>query len=345
MKDASSPARAIGRIVVTGDTHLGFDLPLRPRAQHPRRGEDFFRNFEIILKYALSSGAAYLIHGGDLFFRSKVPQAIVDRVYRLLAEYADRGLTLLIVPGNHERSVLPASLYRFHPRIKVLERPEHFILDLGGMPVAVGGFPSVGNGVRQVFPKLLQRTGLLTARARLKILCLHEAVEGARVGPSHFTFRDRPDTIRLADLPEGLSLVVSGHIHRAQVLRKIRPDSSRLEILYPGSVERTSFAEKDEEKGFWELEIHDSFIRKKFHSLPARPMVLLDCPRFSGFEAFSNWVAGEIRLLDPGSIVRLRPAGSGVTLPEGFSLERLRKTGPQTLFWEISGKFYQKEDA
>ena len=50
--------------------------------------------------------------------------------------------------------------------------------------------------------------------------------------------------------------VLSGHIHRFQVLTKDlwgRP--IKIPILYPGSIERTSFAEKDEPKGYLKVEL------------------------------------------------------------------------------------------
>jgi DNA repair exonuclease SbcCD nuclease subunit len=34
------------RILLIADTHLGFDLPFRPRIKRRRRGLDFFANFE-----------------------------------------------------------------------------------------------------------------------------------------------------------------------------------------------------------------------------------------------------------------------------------------------------------
>jgi DNA repair exonuclease SbcCD nuclease subunit len=69
------------------DTHLGFDLPLKPRLNIRRRGDDFFRNTENILKQAVAQKADLIIHGGDLFFRSKIPAPIIDRVYELLFRY------------------------------------------------------------------------------------------------------------------------------------------------------------------------------------------------------------------------------------------------------------------
>jgi DNA repair exonuclease SbcCD nuclease subunit len=49
-------------------------------------------------------------------------------------------------------------------------------------------------------------------------------------------------------------------------------------VLYPGSIERTSFAEMNEPKGFMVVDICESEgdvdVRWEFRQLPARPMVL-----------------------------------------------------------------------
>ena len=91
--------------------HLGFDFPLKPRIERRRRGPDFFDNFHRVLDYARKTRPDFLVHGGDLFFRAKIPQLIVDMVYQDLFEFAAEGIPTLIVPGNHERSILPVSLF------------------------------------------------------------------------------------------------------------------------------------------------------------------------------------------------------------------------------------------
>ena len=61
------------RILLIADTHLGFDLPFRPRIKRRRRGPDFFANFERALKPAISGEVDAIVHGGDVLYRSKVP--------------------------------------------------------------------------------------------------------------------------------------------------------------------------------------------------------------------------------------------------------------------------------
>jgi DNA repair protein SbcD/Mre11 len=267
------------RILLCADTHLGFDEPVRPRVERRRRGTDFFDNFQRVLDSARDRRADLVIHGGDLFFRSRVPPSIVDRVYRMLLRFAAHGIPILIVPGNHERSVLPSSLFLSHPNIHVFTQPETQVFDIMGTRIAVTGIPCARDGVRRQFRSLLARTDWAEAACDARFLCLHQAIEGAQVGPSNFTFRSGDDVIPIAELPSAFDAVLAGHIHRAQTLFHRRPDGTSMPVIYPGSTERTSFAEMHEPKGYFWLTVGgspDNGQRRRmtyeFVPLPARPM-------------------------------------------------------------------------
>jgi DNA repair protein SbcD/Mre11 len=243
------------RLLFLSDTHLGVDLPARPRVEKPRRGDDFFESFERALAPALRGDVDLVVHGGDLFYRSRIPAWLADRVYGRLADLADAGVDVFWVPGNHERSAAPRSLFLTHPRVRVFDRPRTFRVTRGGLTLALAGFPYAPRAGAEL-ASLLAATGHDGEAADVKLLCLHQAVEGATVGPSDFVFRGGDDVVRGRHLPAGFAAVLSGHIHRAQVLRRDlagRPLGAP--VLFAGSTERTSWAERYEAKGFLVLEV------------------------------------------------------------------------------------------
>ncbi|MGZ6144044.1 MAG: metallophosphoesterase, partial [Myxococcales bacterium] len=65
------------RLLLLADTHLGFDEPTHARVERRRRGSDFLANFERALEPARRGEVDAVIHGGDLFYRSRVPAALV----------------------------------------------------------------------------------------------------------------------------------------------------------------------------------------------------------------------------------------------------------------------------
>jgi DNA repair exonuclease SbcCD nuclease subunit len=110
----------------------------------------------------------------------------------------------------------------------------------------------------------------LSVSADLRVLCLHQCIEGATCGPGNFTFRFGPDVIRTADLPRNVVATLSGHIHRRQVLQRVGGPP----IVYAGSIERTSFAEAPETQGFVVVELARSGLGAiEFRPRPARTMV------------------------------------------------------------------------
>jgi exonuclease SbcD len=261
------------RVLLLADTHLGIDLPARPRVERARRGDDFFANFRAALEPALRGEVDLVVHGGDLLYRSKVRPWLVQLAFAPLFEVA-RRIPVVLVPGNHERSAIPFPLFGAHRNIHVLDRPRTVQLALAGTQVAVSGFPFVADaGAR--FGSLLGATGWREREAALRLLCLHQAIEGARVGPSGYTFRPGPEVIAGRQLPAGFDAFLSGHIHRAQVLlADLAGRPLPAPVIYPGSVERTSFAERNERKGYVLLELAPGEpVRRRFVELPARPMV------------------------------------------------------------------------
>jgi DNA repair exonuclease SbcCD nuclease subunit len=339
------------RIVLFGDTHLGFDFPLRPRVQRRRRGTDFFENFHRVLRYSAETRPDLVVHGGDFFFRSRVPGKIVDMAYDGLFAFAQTGIPFLIVPGNHERSRMPESLWLKHPSIHVFDRPRTFRISAGEHTVAVSGFPFVRGDVRSRFSDVLEETGWASTAASVKLLCLHHAVEGAQVGPSDYRFRDGEDVIKVSDIPKGFTAVLAGHIHRRQILRGARCDD--VPIVYPGSVERTSFAEKDEPKGFFELvPSPDERGRwrvtvQRFIELPTRPMVDLGITPGVHPRSLRDYLHERIATLDENAIVRLKPQGRrDETVRSSLTAPFLRSVFPQSMSVQLSvGLYDQPQDA
>jgi DNA repair protein SbcD/Mre11 len=261
------------RVLLLADSHIGFDLPARQRSPRRARGRDFLANYAAALAPALRGEVDVVVHGGDVFDRPEVDSSVAWQALEPLVRVADRGIPVVLVPGNHERGRLPHERFAAHPRVHVLERPRTVLLPLRGRMVALSGFASERD-VRTRFASLLDATGWRASPADHRLLCLHQCVEGATVGPADYTFTTASDVIRGTDLPAGFDAVVSGHIHRHQVLtHDLRGRALPSPVVYPGSIERTSVAEAGEEKGYVVLELGET-LQWRFQRLHARPMIV-----------------------------------------------------------------------
>ena len=252
------------RLLFLSDTHLGLDLPARPRVVRLRRGPEFFESFERALAPARAGEVDAVLHGGDLLYRSRVPAWLSDAALAPLRRIADQGVPVLLLAGNHERGRVAHPLLALHRNLHVFDRPRTVVLEAGGVRVAFSGFPYASQ-VRHRFSALLAEATAGGPAADVRLLCLHQCVEGATCGPGHFTFRGGLDVIPRAVLPRDWAAILCGHVHRHQVLYA---DGSP-PVIYAGSTERTSRAEAGETKGVVLLRLDaDGLLRHEFRPLP-----------------------------------------------------------------------------
>lgn len=307
-----------------GDTHVGFDLPRRaPRVEKRRRGKDFLLNYCLALQPALRGEVDAVIHAGDVFNRSRNPPWLLELGIEPLRRVAASGVPVFVVPGNHERGHVEVPLLCRHPELRVFSQPDAFLVEKDDLRVAIGGFPFVRE-VRGRFGAIVQSTGVLGLSADARLVAMHEAFEGAVVGAgdarrTEFTFRRGGDVIAADEIPEGLDCVVSGHIHRAQVL-EVGLDGAPLAapVIYPGSVERTSFVERWETKGYRILEFdREGLVGARFYPLPSRPMEVIDLET-EGLDATQarRMLRFALSRLPQDAVVRVRVLGPPVLKAE-----------------------------
>jgi len=337
-----APRQAV-KILLLSDTHLGFDLPTNPRVKRRRRGHDFFANYHRALKPALNGEVDLLVHGGDLFYRSRVPDWLVDKAIEPLIEVANHEVPVFLVPGNHERSRLPLHLWMAHPLMHVFDRPRTYLHQAGGATIALSGFPFYLRA-RSEFTGLVRKSGWDRHAADAHLLCIHQAIEGTQVGVQNYTFKDGADVVRTSDIPTGIAAVLSGHIHRAQTLRRdLRGHPLSTPVVYPGSIERTSFAERNEDKGYIILEVPLANAQSNEQSQPdpivsffpvsSRPMIQLRVPApGTDIKGWREHLGRHLAALPPDAVVRLEinEMVAGAAEPV-LSAQQLRDLAPETM--------------
>ena len=270
-----------------------------------------------------------------------------------MMEAADQGLPVYLVPGNHERSHIKVTLFEQHPKIFTFDRPRTLRLECRGISLSLSGFPFYRGNIRDSFSEIVEKTDHQKYPAEIKLLCMHQVVEVSQVGAQNYTFRDGPGVIRGTDIPGGFHAVLSGHIHRSQVLTHDllgRPFKSP--VIYPGAIARTSFAERKEEKGFYILSFmqrendHHRFrFTYRFQPIPCRPMfdLVLKSSELDLPDA-SNRLKDRLHSLHPDGIVRISikgdfsPASSRL-----LSMEKLRSLAPPTMNVSLNAAVYNKE--
>jgi exonuclease SbcD len=266
------------KFVHTADTHLGFERTKTGQGDtegRARRAQSILENFLASVQCAAESEADLYIHSGDLFNKHYIPRPVLDDLIQPLLDLGKRETRVLLIPGNHERSCFPFDLFHGAPNVFVFDRPKSISLEVGGYTVGVAGFPFIRKDSRRTFLKALKETEYEDVRSDLNILLTHQAFDQAVVGPGEFTFRaGRSDTVSRDAVPPHFEYIAAGHIHRHQTLP--HPLKPGLNFVYPGSIQRMSFAEIDEEKGFVAGEILNGRIETRFKPLPAYEMEIVE---------------------------------------------------------------------
>ncbi len=331
------------KIVFFADTHLGVDYPINPEVNRRQRGEDFFDNYKQVLNYAVKSKADFVLHGGDFFFRSKVPSPIVDKAYDILYDFANNDIPFVIVPGNHERSVLPSSILMNHKNIHIFDEPSTFFFKKKNAIIGITGFPNIRNGIKLQFEHIFIEATEGNPEIDIKLLLMHQAIQESQI--EGFTFRYGINVLPLEMLPADYHAILSGHIHRAQIFQ-YKKKGKQIPVIYPGSTERTSVVEMAEEKGFYELlfdELENGWklLETKFHILPTRPMIRLDITKLTEDEkVLRNLLEAELSKIDQNSVVRLR-----CEIPETRKLLRaklLRELTPETMTLTLASVYNRR---
>jgi DNA repair exonuclease SbcCD nuclease subunit len=266
------------KFVHTADTHLGFDITKIPQ-QDPEgrsnRSACIFHNFEMTVQHAITIEADLFIHSGDLFNKYYIPSNVLYELTSPISRLSQKGIKVLLIPGNHERSEFPFELFHGASNVIVFDCPKSVSLELRGYAVGIAGFPFIRENSKRLFHEALAETEYQHLRSDFNMLITHQAFEGAKVGPVDFTFgARRSDTVSRHTIPHDFDYVAAGHIHRYQILQ--HPFKPELQLVYPGSTQRMSFAEMYEDKYFVEGEVLNNRIETRPIPLPVYDMEIVE---------------------------------------------------------------------
>lgn len=305
------------RFLHLSDTHFGVHYALKPRNLLRRAyGDLFFLRAEEIIREAISVHKIdFIIHSGDFFNSSKPPPEVVDRGVKPFQLAAKKGIPVFIIPGNHERSRLPLGLLPFSSEnLNIFTHPRSFLFEKNGLKIKITGFPYIRHNARNTFSEVLRKAWENYSDPKLtkydySILVVHQLIAGCCI--ENYIFRSGLDVVPLLHALRKFNYIACGHVHRFQFLyQKESPylkstnrsylvkqdnnvynwhfndecsDLSKFPnpiVAYAGSLERVSFMERNEPKGYLIGELKSSKFEHRtmnfkcqFHELPAVKMI------------------------------------------------------------------------
>ena len=201
------------RVLALSDTHFGYMYGKTANARK-QSIENMFRAFERTLEIAQNRDVELVLHGGDMFNRSKPPKEIISKAYKIIEKFTETGIKFIAIPGNHDKSNLPETLIsHFNKDLYLVNKLERLDFD----EISILAFPFELEDPKRMLKKL---RGEIEKHPKTSFIVLcHQLFNGAKFGPHQFTFRNRKDTLLTQMFPKNARLFISGHIHRSQKLQ------------------------------------------------------------------------------------------------------------------------------
>jgi DNA repair exonuclease SbcCD nuclease subunit len=245
-----------------------FNIANLARAQE--RKEDLNKNFSVAVDYALKNRPDLFLITGDVFDRNSPSNSARVFVTERVRQLREAGIRVFIIGGNHDVPKFGSQ----HLAIDVLasaglatvfsksDAIEKQVLEVNGKRVCVAG--------KSYFSRFESENPLrgctIPIEGHYNILMIHGSLQGLNVVSSipEIAFQN---PFRPGDIAPGLSYLALGHFHN-----HFDRAHNGCRIVNPGSIERLSWGELNDEKGFVWAELNGSDASLEFIRLETRPM-------------------------------------------------------------------------
>lgn len=289
------------KILHTADIHLGMTTYGRvdPTSGLNSRLLDVQRAFQFMVTRALEEDIDLFLFCGDAF-RNPDPSPTEQMIFaECLRPLSERGIPIVLLVGNHDHPVTfgrASSIDIFgylQGQTRVFRRPEVTIVQTKRGPLQLIALPwpvrsllmtqenfrrksatEVRELIEQLYVEYIQSAATQLDPTLPTVLAGHFSVQGAELAGSERTSlidHEPKFTVGQLALPP-IDYVALGHIHRHQNL-----NPGGIPVVYSSSIERVSFREADDPKGFVLVQIETSQGRKQtsyeFVETPARRFI------------------------------------------------------------------------
>lgn len=248
------------RLLHLSDTHLGALIRVHGAPAGWDRMVDHRAALEAAVAPALAGEVDLVVHCGDLFHSGGPPSEEVWWAWDLLTRLAARVPTVLLA-GKHDSKGLERHLPRNLPNLHLVDKAAR--LEVAGLTLGAVAYTKS--------PRTWQERAAAVCEGGVDLLLAHQPVDGAEDPGFSFRVGAQKETIGAAHLPEGVTHVLCGYVHRRQVV-----EVGDVAVVFAGAAERTGFAERFEAKGTAVWERIEGRWTWHFNDLPTRRMVVVD---------------------------------------------------------------------
>lgn len=316
------------RIVHVADTHLGYSAYRRVCDEDcqfkglNQREVDTYLSFQAFVDRVLELRPDAVLHGGDLFDAVRPSNRALAFALEQLVRLSEADIPVVIIAGNHSTPRIRETgsafrLFEHLPNIIPVYRGAYERVTIGDLTVHAAPHTD-GEAFKEMLPSLTRCGG-----TAYEVAMLHAGVVGFK------EFRMNEFNEQIVDscyLRDDLDYIAMGHYHGNYDIAD--------NAAYSGSIERFSFAEAGQAKGFLYVDLESG--KRELIELPTRPMI--DLPAIDALRLDAPSLSAEIESrLDrdlEGSIVRLVVRNVPRTTYEALDFRRIREMAAGAMHFE-----------
>lgn len=287
------------RMLHLADLHLGVENygALDPRRGLHSRLIDYLDRLDEAITIGLDHQIDLCLIAGDVY-KNRSPNPTVQREFATrIRRLREAGVAVVILTGNHDISPAQGRAHSVEifatlalEGVTVADRPRMHHIETRSGPLQLiavpwvtrqmllardemvgASFATIEYEIRRRLEQFIERSVEQRDPALPTVLAFHGTVEGAQLGAERAMILGHDLSLPSSVLAQpGIDYVALGHIHRHQVITRQPP------MVYPGSIERVDFGERDEPKGCVLVELAPGQVDWRFVPLAARPFVSIE---------------------------------------------------------------------
>ena len=323
------------RIIHVSDTHLGYSAYSKVDQESGlnQREMDFYHAFERFVDRVLELRPDAVLHSGDLFDTVRPTNRAISFALEQFLRITKSGIPVVVIAGNHSSPKLreTGSVFKIFDHLDDLYpvfREQYERIELGEL--MVHAIPHCDSDKMVAELKRLE-----PSQSKYDIGMLHAGVASLQV----FRMGEFNEAIVSSSyLTSEFDYFALGHYHNHCKVTK--------NSCYSGSIERLSFSEAGEKKGFVLVDLDNG--KREFIELETRPMI--DLPtidaRHMSAESLKEELADALgaKNLD-GSIVRLSVKDVPYPVYRDIDFHWLRTLASQAMHFEPKFEVLQENNS
>jgi DNA repair exonuclease SbcCD nuclease subunit len=255
------------KILHISDTHIGYSAYRKATPDGINQREiDIYNAFSKFVDYAIKIKPDLIIHAGDLFDSVRPNNRAITFALKQIIRLSHEKIPFLVIAGNHEHPKLRETghIFSIFDHIDCVypiynAKYETHCFEFENKKITIHAIPQCE--LKKYFEEEIKKIKP-DPESDYNIFTSHGAVSGIQI----FTMNEFNELIIPTKiLSKKFDYIALGHYHKYTKLSD--------NAFYSGSIERLTFADSPNKKGFIELEIKNGKQRTNFIELNIRRMI------------------------------------------------------------------------